>query len=96
MQDMVSAALQYLSSGDPSSPAPPPAPVPALAPSTARSVPRAPITMPAARNISGTSSFAQAQAQQDWSKGTRLPPCSNFSQMQQLTGDLEFDPSLHM
>lgn len=84
MQDMVSAALQYLSSSDPSSPAPPPAPAEAL--NTLRSAPRAPMPVPAVRNISGTSSFAQAQAQPEWTKGTRLSPCGNFSQMQQLTG----------
>jgi hypothetical protein len=84
MQDMVSAALQYLNSGN----SPLPGPPPAQAPSQAENLPSPPAYLHAAGNISGTSSLLQAEALPERTRGVTLPLCGDFSQVQQLTGAL--------
>ena len=84
MQDMVSAALQYLNSGN----SPLPGPPPAQAPSQAENLPSPPAYLHAAGNISGTTSLLQAEALPERTRGVTLPLCGDFSQVQQLTGAL--------
>lgn len=83
MQDMVSAALQYLNSGG----APLPGSPPVQAPAPARSLSRAPIPAPAVRNITGTSSLLQSEPSSDRTR-VSLPVCSDFSNLRELPGTL--------
>lgn len=93
MQDMVAAALQYVSSGNAAEPASPPAP----APMPARHSALGPGSAPPARNISVTNSFAQAQPPPERTRSlpnSTLPFCSSSLQLTQLTGVCSTSPSL--